>query len=109
MKDKIVKLNQDFDKIIKEGHRKSNNEFIIYFLPSSFFTFKGFKVGFSVGKKRGNAPFRNRQKRIMREIVRKNQNQLKDYHYIIIIKEAGCGKKYEDLEKSMLSLLGRIK
>jgi len=109
MKKNTVKLNKDFDKIIKEGKKKSNGDYIIYYLPSSFFHYNDFRIGISVGKKRGHAPFRNRQKRVMREIVRNNKKDLKNFHYVIILKEKGCGKKYQDLEKSMLDLIRRIK
>ena len=109
MKSYTVKLNQDFDKIVKEGQRKSNAHYIIYYLPSSFFNIEGYKVGISASKKLGNAPFRNRQKRIMREIIRKHKDELKNYHYVIIRKKEGKELGFNELEPSLLNLLRRIK
>mgnify|MGYP000453686997 CR=1 FL=1 len=43
----------------------------MYSLPSLSFVREDYNIGISVGKKIGNAPVRNKQKRIVRDIVRK--------------------------------------
>ena len=86
-----------------------NSILLFFFLPSSFFNFEGSKVGYTIGKKQGNAPFRNRQKRVMREIIRNNNECLKNNHYVIIKKKEGCDLPFSELEKSLLNLIRRIK
>ena len=62
----IVRHQQDFDRIIKKGNRKKNDIFIIYSeknnLPYA-------RYGISVGKKLGNAVYRNKKKRQIRSII----------------------------------------
>lgn len=99
----IVKNQYDFDRIIKNGQYKKNKSFIIYFeensLPYSRF-------GISVGKKLGNAVYRNRMKRKIRAIVDNSQKlYIKNQDYIIILRGKGKDLDYNELNQALLSLL----
>ena len=99
----IVKHKYDFDRIIKKRNRKKNDIFIIYSednnLPYA-------RYGISVGKKLGNAVYRNRKKRQIRSII---DNFEKDYvnnkDYIIILREKGKYLEYQELNHKLKSLL----
>ena len=54
----IVKHQYDFDKIIKTGYRNKNDIFIVYSMQNNL---KYARYGISVGKKLGNAVYRNRK------------------------------------------------
>ncbi len=79
----VVKQNDDFNKIIKEGKKKLNSCFIVYYLPS-FSDTEHFRVGISVGKKLGNAPYRNYEKRQLRSIITQNSKNIVKYDYVVI-------------------------
>ena len=69
----VVKHSRDFENIIQNGKCKKNRSFIIHHKPNDL-PFD--KYGISVSKKLGNAVFRNKYKRIIRNIV---DNYKKNY------------------------------
>ena len=103
----IVKHQYDFDKIIKTGFRKKNDIFIIYSIPNKL---PYARYGISVGKKLGNAVYRNRKKRQIRSII---DNFEKDYvnnkDYIIILREKGKNLDFQELNRKLKSLMNEGK
>ena len=98
-----IKNNEEFDNIIKNGNKKSNNFFVIY-NKDRVLDFSRF--GISLSKKFGNAVKRNKYKRILREIIRNNQKKFKnDFDYIIIMKKTCDELDYKEIEEKLLSLL----
>ena len=99
----IVKHKYDFDRIIKHGKKKKNDICIIYSENSNL---KYARYGISVGKKLGNAVYRNKKKRQLRSII---DNLEKDYvktkDYIIILREKGKQLDYQELNKKLKSLI----
>lgn len=104
----VLKKNDDFNTIINEGKKITNSHFIVYFLPSSFFKSSIPKIGLSVGKKLGHAPFRNYQKRKLRMIVSEHQSLLSSYHYVIILRHRGSLQDYDVLSKSLSRIFKEI-
>ncbi len=102
-KKNIVKHKYDFDRIIKKRNSKKNDSFIIYYEPNNL---PYARFGISVGKKLGNAVYRNRKKRQIRSII---DNLEKDYikrkDYIIILREKGKYLEYQELNLKLKSLL----
>ena len=70
-KNQIIKKKIEFLNINKYGETFSSNNLIIQKLFDKNLK-KSKKMGYKVTKKLGNAVKRNRAKRIMRELVRKN-------------------------------------
>lgn len=101
----VVKHSRDFENIIQNGKCKKNRSFIIHHKPNDL-PFD--KYGISVSKKLGNAVFRNKYKRIIRNIV---DNYKKSYinneDYIIILRRGGVEKSFQDLERDFLNLMKR--
>lgn len=99
----IVKHKHDFDKIIKNGKKKKNDIFIVYYDKNNL---EYARYGISVGKKLGNAVYRNRKKRQIRSII---DNLEKDYvktkDYIIILREKGKQLGYQELNKKLKPLI----
>ena len=83
--------------------KKKNDIFIIYSENSNL---KYARYGISVGKKLGNAVYRNKKKRQLRSII---DNLEKDYvktkDYIIILREKGKQLDYQELNKKLKSLI----
>ena len=68
------------------------------------------RFGISVGKKLGNAVFRNNHKRKIRMIIDQNiniKNNKKDF--VIILKKNGSNLKYIELQKDFNELVKKIK
>lgn len=103
----VVKNARDFEKIIKTGKLAKNNSFIIYYsdndLPYN-------RYGISVGKKLGNAVYRNKYKRKIRAIIDNyKKNYINHQDYIIILRGSAKDKEYHDLEKDYIALINNIR
>lgn len=99
----IVKTNREFEKIINTGKIKKNRSFIIYYKDNSL---PYSRFGISVGKKLGNAVYRNKYKRIIRQIVdnyKKSYNNKQDY--IIILRGSAKEKNYAELNNDFVTLM----
>ena len=103
----VVKNARDFEKIIKTGKLAKNKSFIIYYsdkdLPYN-------RYGISVGKKLGNAVYRNKYKRKIRAIIDNyKKNYINHQDYIIILRGSAKDKEYHDLEKDYIALINNIR
>ena len=102
----IVKDSKDFAKIIKTGQCKKNSSFIIHTMNNNL---NYDRYGISVSKKLGNAVYRNKYKRRIRNIV---DNYKKSYinkqDYIIILRKSGTEKSFQELEKNFFELMNRL-
>lgn len=65
------------------------------------------KVGFSVGKKVGNAVTRNRTKRRLKECLRPYLSDLKYGNYVIVARAASLTCSFAHLSKQLLYLLNK--
>ena len=102
----IVKSSNDFNEILNYNKRVSNNEFIIFYIPSEINTVK---FGISAPKKLGNAVLRNKCKRRLRMLIDEcNFLFKKGRNYIIIIRKGFLSSNYEDSLNSLQKLIGGI-
>ena len=104
-KEDIVKNNREFDNIIKKGKYKKNNEFVIYYIDNNK---DNSRFGISVSKKIGNAVYRNKMKRRLRNII---DDYKKDYNnhknYIIILRRKGIDSSYNTLKDDFFNIMTR--
>ncbi len=68
------------------------------------------RIGFTVTRRIGNAVVRNRIKRRLREIVRKNSDLFirPDCDYVLIARPGGLKRRFEDLDRDLKFALKRV-
>ena len=67
------------------------------------------RVGFTVSKKVGNAPERNRVRRRLREMVRLSPARMRQgYDYVLIGRRAALGLPFERLVEDFMRAVNRV-
>lgn len=100
----ILKKNEEIKSLINKKQSVGNRYYAIYYASSS-----GFKVAVSVSKKLGKAHDRNYYKRVTKEIIRKNLDNIEKVEMLIVIKKSSIDLSYQDKEKELKRLLYKIK
>lgn len=94
--------NYEFQKVYQNGRSKANKYLVMYVYeredgPNRY--------GFSVSKKVGNSVVRHRITRLLRECIRKDDEQIKDSQDIVIIARGMAkGKSLDDIDGAVLHL-----
>ena len=101
-----IKKSKDFSLIYNKS-QKMHTKYAIIFIKENMNNEQRF--GFVASKKTGNAVQRNRIKRLFREFVKENGQNLKknsDYVFVgkSILKENIKNIKYKDIEKDLLKV-----
>lgn len=104
-KDYRLKKSFDIEKLIKKRQSVGNSYYAIYYNVSSTDLPK---VAISVSKKLGNAVIRNKEKRIIREIVRNNLELVSNLELLIVQKKASLNLSYEQKETELVKLFIKI-
>ena len=106
-KEERVKDKKLFNIIINEGKKIRNNYFTFFYIENET---NSPLFGISAPKKNGNAVIRNKLKRIVRMMIHNNKTLFKkNRNYIIIIRKSCLKKKYFEIEKEFINLIGEIK
>ena len=102
----VVRKEYEFENIMKNGHFVKNDCFIIYYYNNNV---NVYRFGISVGKKLGNAVFRNKYKRIIRNIIDNNKKYYsKKLDYIIIMRRGAIDLKVDEINENFISLIKKI-
>lgn len=110
-----LRKSSDFSRIYKHGKKQDSPHLRISFLPQGRFKENVHQnqscFGFVVSKKHAlKIAVRNRQKRLLREAVRKILPQVKDGHLIIIQPRPGMNlPNLLNLQKELQNLLQKAK
>ncbi|NEW07267.1 ribonuclease P protein component [Paenibacillus sp. SYP-B3998] len=95
---------EDFNKVYRYGKSMANHQFVLYYLAQP--KLEQFRLGVSVSKKIGNAVVRNRLRRMMKEIIRLNKDNLTlHYDYILIARKPVAEMEYADMQKSIFHVI----
>lgn len=102
-----IKTPRDFRSILSEGSKTHSKNFILYAKPNSL----GFpRLGVSVGKKASaSAVRRNRMKRVLREVFRKNKPVFSSNDVVFVVKKDVSGKKFSEIRSEIRRLANRVK
>ena len=99
-----LKKNHEIKKLVEKPHQSVGNKYFVVYYQDSEST----KIAVSVSKKLGTAVFRNYQKRIVREILRRNFELLRDKKILLVVKVNSVALSFVDKEKEIVKLLKSI-
>jgi ribonuclease P protein component len=102
--DRVLRAT-DFERIYRSGRRLVCPSYAVFVLPNGI---GRSRLGLTVTRKFGGAVKRNRNKRIVREIFRRNRAVFADRDdYIVNIRSAALSKTYTELERELLGVVMR--
>jgi len=100
-----LKKKHEFKKVYTQGKTIVGRLIVIYYKKS-----ERTQIGFSVSKKIGNAVIRNKIKRMLREICRKNIELFSSkYSFIFIARPKIKGFSYQQVEREIIGKLKEVK
>ena len=99
--------NNEYRLVYKHGKYEVGRMCVLYRMPLAA---QKKSIGFVTGKKVGCAVERNRARRLMKEVYRLNQHQIREgYHIVIVGRGPLKDATYERAEKEILYLLRKSK
>lgn len=99
-----IKRNSDFVRIKAKGRRLTLGCLIVNWVAAP--KPAGPRLGVVVSKRVGNAVVRNRAKRVMREVFRKNQTLLPPTCHLVLIARASIAdRSYGSIERDFLEAM----
>lgn len=101
-----LKKNEDFQKVIRDNKKVSNQVYILYRKNNSL---DHIRVGISTSKKLGCAVIRNRIRRQVRVMVVENFNFNESCDYIIIVRKKYLDNTYQENKDELKRILSKIK
>ena len=113
MRSKIIALskNEEFKSLLKK--KKLTNKYVtIFFVKLPNKDNKKINISFSVKKKIGNAPNRNKIKRRLRSIVDEAVKKITinfDFSILVIAKESMLNNEYKIIKETLFQDLEKIK
>ena len=99
-----LKKNHEIKKLVDKPTKSVGSKYYVVYYQDSEST----KVAISVSKKLGTAVFRNYQKRIIREILRRNFELLREKKMLVVAKVPSVGLSYNDKNLELTRLLQKI-
>lgn len=97
-----VKKSSQIEKIVKNRQSKGNKDFVVYIKKNH--DNSHFRFAVSVSKKFGNAVYRNKIKRQVREVISKFDISPK-YDVFIVIKVSANTLSFEAIKESITKLV----
>lgn len=98
-----LKKRYQFNYVYKSGEHISGEHMVLYLVSSKT---KNIKVGLAVTKKIGKAVVRNRVRRQLREIIKKQVPSLKqNYNIIVVARDNITSASFENLTNEFLKLI----
>ena len=99
--------NNEYRLVYKHGKYEIGRMCVLYRMPVAK---QKTRIGFVTWKKVGGAVERNRARRLMKEVYRLNQHQIREgYHIVIVGRGPLKDATYERAEKEILYLLRKSK
>ncbi len=100
-----LKKNKDFQKVYKNGTSKANRYLVMYVLPAEC---ARNRLGISVSKKVGNSVVRHRVTRLIREIYRLHELEIRPGVDIVVVgRPLVRDLPYAQVESALMQLCDR--
>jgi len=99
----IVKDKRDFNRIIRNNIPYKSKNYIIYLEKNN----DVYKFGISVSKKLGNAVFRNKIKRQLKNIIDKKDYQ-NSFNCIIIVRRGIINLSFKEMKEELYNCFNKI-
>jgi ribonuclease P protein component len=107
-KENRLQKNEHFKKAFKWGKSVANRQLVLYYYANR--EVSHFRLGISVSKKIGHAVTRNKIKRLLKEVVRHQEDHIPcGYDFIIIVRKPAADMNYDDFSSSFIHLLKKTK
>lgn len=87
-----LKRPKDIDRVFHLRNSVGTKYYTVYFAPSSQ---ASPRIAISISKRCGNAPLRNYEKRVLRELLRPHLMKMKNGDYLFIIKQQATTIPYQ--------------
>ncbi len=103
-----LRLRRDFDRVFSEGRSVHDENLRIVYVENGL-GYPRFAV--VVRKKLGKAVYRNRLKRLIREVFRLNKEKFPSVDMVFVVRDGLKGRKnikYWDVERIVLKLLEKM-
>ncbi|GAK58896.1 ribonuclease P protein component [Candidatus Vecturithrix granuli] len=98
-----IKRRNDFKRVYEHGEKRVSSSFLLYLDVNSMRPYR--RLGITVRKKIGNAVIRNRCKRIVREVFRRNKDIFpQGADVVVVIRQDMVGKRYGDVLEEMCNM-----
>lgn len=102
-----IRKNTEYRLVYKYGKYAVGRMCVIYRMPVAK---EPTKIGFVTGKKVGGAVARNRARRLMKEVYRLHQHEIREGYRIVIVARAAIQEaSYQQVEKEMMYLFRKSK
>ena len=102
-----IQKNSDYRLVYKHGKYEVGRLCVVYRMPVAK---QKTRIGFVTGKKVGCAVERNRARRLMKEVYRLHQHEIREGYSIVIVGRAGRRKAdYQRAEKELMYLFRKSK
>ncbi len=100
-----IKKRTEFKKIYEEGNKINGRFVIVHYLENEL---NHPRIGITVTRKVGRAVIRNRWKRLIREIFRKNKGHFPPKDMVITVKRGMKLPTYRELEEDIIETVSKI-
>ena len=94
---------KEIKNVYTEGRVYHYRHFVIFYKED-----EKKKCAVIASKKVGNAVKRNRAKRLLRELFRKNQYEINAGHYVLVAKKSILDSKWNELEQDFRNFISKI-
>lgn len=102
-----IKSKEDIERLFQRGRRSSSSSLTMIVLEND--EERQGRCAFIAGKKLGNAPFRSRCKRVLRQTAKTLNAPFKGYDVVFMARHSVATKNHFEVEAEALKLLKKLR